>query len=424
MKTIISKSKILLPNDTVDLAKWSVVACDQFTSEAVYWQTVANTVGQACSTLNIVLPEVYLETNDVDSRIANIQKSMENYSENILTKCIDGMMYVERDTGRKQVRQGLVVAIELDDYSYDKAETLLIRPSENTVVERIPPRLAVRENACLETPHIMMLIDDASCNIIEPLKNQKETFEKCYDITLMQDGGSIKGYAITDEKTITDLQNKFSYLASQEFFDITYPKAKGDKPIAMIAGDGNHSLATAKAYWEQLKLTLTEQEIKTHPARLCLVEIVNIHSDSIEIEPIHRAVFGLSETEFFARATTFFAENKNLNNNTQHIFNIVTKNGTKQLTVDNPNGEIQTATIENFIDYLLKNDTSLKVDYLHGTQIVHKLAADGAIGILLPDFEKSDLFKGVVAGGVLPRKTFSMGNAEEKRYYMECRKIK
>ncbi len=430
MKNIVFKSKILLPEKNADFSKWAVVACDQFTSQQEYWQQTEKNVAGQNSTLNIILPEVYLEKPNVQDKIDNIHKTMENYQKNVLTNVVDGMIYVERTT-QSGVRKGLVACIDLQDYSFEKGALPLIRPSENTVVERIPPRLKVREGAMLETPHIMMLIDDNQTDFIGKLEKVKDEQTVVYSAKLMQDGGNITGYAITDEKTIAEIQQNFVQISTQNYFDNAYPLAKGDKPMVMAVGDGNHSLATAKAYWEKIKTNLTDEQLENHPARYCLVEIVNVHQQSIIIEPIHRVLFGISKAEFLDLAKQYFGENIkieqgvdiNLEKEKQHSFMITCENQEFVLTLDTKLGAIPVATCESFVEYVLKNNQQVKVDYIHGEDVVKKLSAENAVGIVLPNFEKRDLFKGVVLGGVLPRKTFSMGHAEEKRYYVECRAI-
>ncbi|MEG2769242.1 MAG: DUF1015 domain-containing protein [Oscillospiraceae bacterium] len=424
MKNIIYKSKILLPKEGTDLTKWAVIACDQHTSEGEYWQETESIVGDAQSTLNIILPEVYLEETGVEKRIENIQKTMAEYKKTVLTREVDGFVYVRRTIGENVVREGLVAAIDLEDYSFEKGKKPLIRPSEATVVSRIPPRLAVRRGASLECPHIMMLLDDDKFSIVEPIGAMGGKLPKCYSAKLMQNGGELEGFAIENEELINEISNKINAIAQRETFDEKYPFAKGDETIAMAVGDGNHSLATAKAYWEEIKKDLSPDAQKDHPARFCLVEIVNIHSKAIEVEPIHRVVFGIDEKTFNEKLVAFYGE-KNLNKKTaeSHNFKIITQNSSRDFSVNNPKWAIATATIEAFLDSLTAENIEIKVDYIHGETAVQTLANKGAIGILLPEFKKSDLFLGVVKGGVLPRKTFSMGQANEKRYYMETRQI-
>lgn len=421
---VVCPAKILLPAEGTDMKKWAVVACDQFTSQPEYWQETEKTVGDAPSTLRLILPEAYLEQEGVAQRTEKIHETMQDYRANVLTQEVDGFIYVERDTGRDEVRQGLVAAVDLEEYSFEKGAKPLIRPSENTVVERIPPRLAVRKGGCLEAPHIMMLLDDEEQSVIEPLAGCKTHMKKVYDTDLMQGGGHITGWAVTDGLLVTQLMNALKELSSQEKFDEKYPAAKGEAPIALAVGDGNHSLATAKAYWEEIKKTLTPDQMENHPARTCLVEIVNVHSKAIEVEPIHRVLFGAKLEDVMAKAKAFFTENGcKLDAQEGHTFTLCDADNSEKLVVGDAKWPIPTGTIEAFLTDYLDNTPGVKVDYIHGEDTVRQMAKRDAVGILLPDIEKGDLFRGVVLGGVLPKKTFSMGHAEEKRYYMECRAI-
>jgi len=421
---MLKPAEILLPSSETNYEKWAVLACDQFTSEPEYWQKAKQYVANEPSTLNIIFPEVFLEDNDAPQRIANIQQMMKSYEQTVLTKKINGYIYVERDTNRGELRKGIVGAVDLEDYSFEKGAKPLIRPSENTVVERIPPRLAVRRGASLELPHIMMLIDDDKKQLIEGISGKKAQLELVYDTPLMLGGGSIKGWAITDPKMIKEIEEATNNIAKQDVFNAKYPKAKGEAPIAFAVGDGIHSLATAKAYWNEVKASLAPEQQQNHPARYCLVELVNIHSEAIEIEPIHRVVFGADETHFINAAKEYFAhEGSEWGADGEHEFVIISGGKKTKYCVKNPIQPLAVGSIQAFLDdYTAKNKT-VKIDYIHGTRAVEALSAKGNIGIILPDFAKADLFKGVVLGGVLPRKTFSMGHAEEKRYYMECRKI-
>ncbi|MDO5602324.1 MAG: DUF1015 domain-containing protein [Oscillospiraceae bacterium] len=421
---VIYPAEILLPEAKTDMEKWAVVACDQFTSQPEYWQETERLVGDAPSTLRMILPEAYLEAPGVAEKTRRIHDVMQQYRSQLLLRKINGFVYIERDTGRPEKRAGLAAAIDLEDYSFEKGAKPLIRPSENTVVERIPPRLAVRKGGCLEAPHIMMLLDDASCSVIEPLAGYKNDMELLYDTPLMQGGGSIRGWAVTEKALVEKLQAALRELCSQEAFDRRYPAAAGQPPIALAVGDGNHSLATAKAYWEEIKKELPQEQRETHPARYCLVEIVNIHSPAIEVEPIHRVLFGAQLEETLAAAKQFFAENGcGMDAGEGHRFVFCADEDESVLTVNAAKWPIATGTIEAFLTHYLAGHPDVRVDYIHGEDTVRRMAAKGAVGVVLPEIEKGDLFKGVVLGGVLPKKTFSMGHAEEKRYYMECRAI-
>lgn len=292
MKPFIA-ADILLPAPQTDMGLWPALACDQFTSQPEYWQKAEALTQNAPSTLHITLPEAYLESPDVDGRIAAIHTAMADYRARVLTRGVHGFVYVERAT-QSGVRQGLVGAVDLEAYSYEKGSAPLVRPSENTIVERIPPRLAVRRGAPLETPHIMMLLDDAACGVVEPFAKKKAALEKLYDTELMLGGGHIAGWAVTDAADIAAVENAVAALGTQAAFDAKYPDAAGRPPLGRRRGDGNHSLATAKAHWEEIKAALPPAARQSHPARWCLVELVNVHSPALGIEPIHRAVFGVS----------------------------------------------------------------------------------------------------------------------------------
>ena len=288
-----SPAHILLPSEQIPVGQWGCVACDQFTSDRSYWEKAAQAAAGGSSTLDLILPEVYLEEDDVDARISAIHAAMDDYTRNVLTRAVDGFIYVERTEQSGRVRQGLVGRIDLEAYSYAEGAVPAIRPSEHTVESRIPPRMAVRRGARLETPHIMMLADDPGCTLIEPIGEKKEQLRKVYEGDLMLNGGHIAGWAVEDPALLAQIDSALNALSSQEAFDARYPQAKGGAPLTLAVGDGNHSLASAKAYWEELKPTLTPEQREHHPARWCLAEVCNVHSPAIEIEPIHRVLFNV-----------------------------------------------------------------------------------------------------------------------------------
>lgn len=429
MEHIFRSTDIYLPKENTDLKAWAAMACDQFTSQPDYWHNAEALVQDKPSTLHITLPEVYLEQDDVPQRIEKIHNEMERYLQQVLTRCVHGFIYVERTT-ESGVRPGLVGKVDLEAYSYEKGAKPPVRPSENTVVERIPPRLAVRRGAALETPHIMMLLDDEKRHLIEHFQAKKAQLVQAYDTDLMLGGGHLAGWEITGADDIAFIENNIDFLCTQGIFDAHYPQAAGDAPIAMAVGDGNHSLATAKAYWEEIKQTLTNDEKENHPARFALVELVNIHCPAIGIEPIHRAVFGTDGAEFVSAFYAWLSQHAEVcaQADAEQTFRVVTDadEDAEMLTecIKNAPHPLAVGTLEMFLADFCAQHSGVKVDYIHGEAAVRELAGKGAVGVLLPDFLKSDLFKGVVLGGVLPKKTFSMGEATEKRYYMECRKIK
>lgn len=419
--SILQPAKILLPVPE-KMKYWPVIACDQFTSQPEYWQQVESIVKEEPSTLSIVFPEVYLEEKSPEKRVENIHKKMNEYKKNILTREIEGYVYVERTLPNGKIRQGLIGKVDLEEYSYEEGATCKILPSEGTLVERIPARLEVRRNAPLECPHILMLLDDANFSIIEPIKKNKNELKKLYQQELMLDGGVVAGWAITDSKEIKRIQEKLNSLNNEKEFKEKYDT--NHTVFSCIAGDGNHSLATAKAYWEEVKQTLPKKDWENYPARYCLVEMENIQSDSIEIEPIHRVVFGAQEDDFIESLESFIAEKENKSKKkSSHKFKILCKEKKLEKQIDNTEYAIETASIDAFVEEYKIQHPQITIDYVHGEDAVNDLVKQGAIGIILPPVEKSALFKGVANGGVLPKKTFSMGHANEKRYYLECRNI-
>lgn len=425
--------QIMMPQTGADLFRWSVVACDQYTSQPDYWAETDKTVGGAPSTLRLTLPEVYLENADVEQRIAAIHETMRGYlSDGTLTALAPGMVLTERYSGGACPRRGLVLSVDLEAYDYKPGSQSLIRPTEKTVEERIPPRLKVRKGAALELPHIMLLIDDPARTVIEPLFEKRGSFEKLYDTDLMQNGGHISGWFIPQGPQTDAIESSLAALCDRDTFQKKYNLTTDLALLPFAVGDGNHSMATAKAYWEEVKKGLTEQERQTHPARFALVEVVNIHDESLIIEPIHRVMFGVDADELLDCAVRFYEAHgckasvtadytTNIN---AHTFPFHTHARLGTLVVEQPKWAIPLATLQAFLDDFLTAHAETKIDYIHGADVVEKLSAQaGNVGFLLPDIEKKDLFRGVILDGVLPRKTFSMGEAHEKRYYMEAKKI-
>lgn len=417
---------ILLPAAGVPLDPWACIAVDQFTSQPEYWQRAEHLADGKPSTLHIVLPEAYLGTPQEAERLESIRRTMEEYRKTVLTRKVHGYVYVERTQMDGTVRQGLVGAVDLDAYDYAKGSKPAIRPSESTVVERIPPRLKVRRGATLETPHVMMLADDADCTLIEPIGLMKNQLPPLYDGELMLGGGHLRGWAVEDPALIAQIDSALAALADPAAFARRWPAAKGQQPMVLAVGDGNHSLATAKAYWEELKPTLSEEQRKTHPARWCLAEVCNVHSPAIEIEPIHRVVFGVGAKELYAALDAWDQQQGSSTTMSDQRLRLADAHGESAVALANPPAPLTVGSVEAFLADFLPAHPGVTVDYIHGESTALALASDPAkpaTAILLPDFAKADLFKGVVLGGVLPRKTFSMGHAEEKRYYIECRKI-
>ena len=433
MYTPVKLPKLLMPRDGLDLSKWAVIACDQYTSQPDYWEKANAYVGDAPSTLRLTLPEIYLEQPDVAQRTAAIQQTMVNYQQDgTLTEYAPGMMLVERTTA-SGTRRGVVLAFDLEAYDYNPGSQSLIRPTEKTVVERIPPRLAVREGASLELPHIMLLIDDPSRTILEPLFTKKDSFRKAYDTDLMLDGGHVTGWFVPEGDETAALIARLDTLSDPDAFRKKYGLSDNRAVLPYAVGDGNHSMATAKANWERIKATLSESEQQDHPARFVLAEVVNIHDDSLEIEGIHRVLFHIHPREVFQAADEFFrlhggmaycGDPKTAPSTNVQVFPCLFHGEKVTLCIVDSPWALPVATLQNFLDDFLEKNPKSHIDYIHGADVVAELAQDARnMGFLLPDPAKEDLFRGVILDGVLPRKTFSMGEAQEKRYYMEARKI-
>ena len=413
------RANILLPKN-IDMTKWSVVACDQYTSEMDYWNEVEKIVGSSPSTLRITLPEIFLEDSDVNERINKINDTMKEYlDEDLFYELKDSMIYLERTQADGRVREGLMGMVDLEDYSYEKGSQTLIRATEKTVIERIPPRLKVRENALLELPHIMILIDDEKKKIIEDLKNEVTDSDVVYDFDLMENGGHIKGYKLNND-SMTKVEEGLEALYDKEYFEKKYNVK--DKGILLFAmGDGNHSLATAKANYENVKKTMTPDEYLNHPSRYALVELVNLHSEALEFEPIHRVIFDTDVNKLIEELYKYYDINEEGNG---QYFELVTKDIDKKLYISNPKSNIAVGSIQMFLDEYLK-DNKGKLDYIHGDETTKNMGMEeNNVAILFEAMPKEELFRTVILDGALPRKTFSMGHSYDKRYYLEARKIK
>ncbi len=418
MKIPFKRGNILLPKNT-DMTKWSVVACDQYTSEPEYWNSVREIVGSNPSTLNLTLPEIYLEESDVEERIKKINQNMEELvNMDFFNEYSDSMIYLERTQEDGKVREGLMGIVDLEDYSYEKGSQTLIRATEKTVIERIPPRVKVRENALLELPHIMILIDDEKKNIIESLKNKVTESDIVYDFDLMKNGGHIKGYLLNNE-TMDEVDERLKCLADKDYFENKY--GVKDKGILLFAmGDGNHSLATAKACYENLKKEIGEKVLSSK-SRYALVELVNLHSDALEFEAINRVIFNTDKDKLLNSLKEYYTINKERNG---QEFRVVTDSIDEAWYIENPKSNIAVGSIQMFLDDYLKDNVG-KIDYIHGEDVTKSLASkDNNVGFIFDAMAKEDLFKTVILDGALPRKTFSMGHANDKRYYLEARKIK
>ncbi len=418
--TVFNKADILIPKKDIDPSKWSVIACDQYTSQPDYWDRVKAFAGGSPSAYNIIFPEAYLGDNDA-ARIAGINASMEKYlSEGVFDTVADSMIYVRRTQRDGRVREGIIGAADLEEYDFAEGSSSLIRATEGTILERIPPRVKIRENAPLELPHIIMLIDDDGKTVIEPLGAETDKMEKLYDFELMEASGRLEGYRISGERA-ERLSARLGAMADREYFDKKY--GHPGKPVLLMAvGDGNHSLATAKTCWEKIKPSLTPDERKTHPARFALAELENIHSPALDFKPIHRVVFGVQPKEMLAELERFYDISRVKVCGAQKI-EYVCAAGDGALWIKNPKSSLPAGSLQIFIDKYIAARGG-RVDYIHGADVVRELAKEkDAVGFLAPEISKSDLFRTVIADGAMPRKTFSMGEAHDKRFYYEAKKI-
>lgn len=436
--------EIYLPKQWIDLKKRAVVACDQYTSQPEYWKQVQDFVGQNPSTYNIIFPEVYLEEEGKNNRIANIQKNMNKYiQEATLENQGNCFVLIERKTSHTASRKWLVLALDLEKYDYNIGSQTLIRATEWTILDRLPPRIEIRKDAPLELPHIMVLIDDPEKTVIEPLFTQKEKYPKIYDTDLMMNGGHITWYKIADEESIQDIVKNIEKLADKKMFTKKY-KLDEDKGVLLFAmGDGNHSLATAKAIWEEKKQGLNQEEKEEHPARFALIELVNIHDDWLVFEPIHRILFNVQKewlqeemNKYFQKTwweihrtsytnMTDMKNNLKASDNYNHHFCMIYTGGYDIVSIKNPKFNLEVGNLQAFLDEYLKQHVQSKIDYIHGEGVTEQLAIkEWNIGFILPIMNKKDFFPTVILDWALPRKTFSMGESEEKRYYLECRRIK
>lgn len=433
--------KILLPKSGTDMSKWAVIACDQYTSDPGYWKRLEQQTAGSLSTLNLIFPEAYLEDEDADRRIAAINSNMEAYlADGSLEEQPPGFILVDRKTAVVGSRKGLIMALDLECYDYNKGARSLIRATEGTILDRLPPRIKVREKAPIELPHIMVLIDDPQRTVIEPLF--REQLETVYDFELLENGGHLKGYRVDQTELINRVVSALEGLADPEVYREKY-QTDGDVMLYAM-GDGNHSFATAKAIWEQLKKDSGGlAAVKNHPARYALVELVNVHDPGLEFEAIHRVLFNVNCVHLKQQMQAFFAARNtpcsfelcaNLaeaqdivaENEDRHAFALVLGGKYAACAVENPEYTLTVATLQAFLDHYLEQDNpAAGIDYIHGEKSVTELGSrTGCVGFYLPAISKHDLFKTIVHDGALPRKTFSMGEADEKRFYLECRRIR
>ncbi len=429
---------VLLPKKGADMQRWAVVACDQYTSEPEYWEDADKFVGERPSTLRLIFPEAYLELENKEqksARITAINEQMEKYlQDGIFDEIRDSFILTERTFQNHGTRHGLMLAVDLERYDYGKGSQSLIRATEGTIVDRLPPRIKIRENAMLELPHIMLLIDDREKTVIEPMVQKSNTLEQVYSFPLMKQSGSIKGWKISDESDISKITDALARLADPCAFKTRYGVSDDKDVLLFAAGDGNHSLATAKACWEKLKKELSPVEQIDHPARFALVEVVNVHDSGLVFEPIHRVLFNVDKDHLMDSFCRYYNERgckarvipeDELPPVQGHAIEFVTAGGKGRLMVECPKYNLDVATLQNFLDHYLKAVPQAGIDYVHGREVTEKLGKrPGNIGFFLSTMDKNELFRTVILDGALPRKTFSMGEASEKRFYLEARRIK
>ena len=408
---------ILLPNKSVDMSKWAVVACDQYTSEPEYWEGVKKATEGSPSALNVIFPEVYLSKDNAPI-IESINKTMYEYLDTgVLQSIGEGFVLIERSTPITPKRLGLVMAVDLEDYSFVREDKANIRATEGTVVERIPPRVKIREHAPIELPHIMLLIDDRNKSVIEPLYENRDKLTQLYDFDLNMNGGHLRGWHVTDTAPV---EKALAKLLDEDVLKEKYGST--DEVMLFAVGDGNHSLATAKACWNNLKSTLSAEEQKNHPARYALVEVMNLHDEGLEFEPIFRSVFNVDTADFL---DGLYKAVKDSGLKCDYkCYTYTTKDGRKDLMLPS-NAAVAVGLVQDFIDAYIKSHAGSEVDYVHGEDSLKQVtdAAPNRVAITLPPLAKNDLFDYVLKVGAFPRKTFSMGEAFEKRYYVEARKI-
>lgn len=400
------KDKILIPNAGADLTAFACIACDQFTSEEEYWKELKKFVGDKKSALNLVLPEIYLE-DEPDKRIAKINSDIKAYLESgFFRELKEGFVLTVRETPYVKRRIGLVAAIDLEKYEYAKKSSALIRATEGTIEERIPPRLKIRKDAYMEFPHVMVLFDDEKREITESLYNERDKYEKLYDFELNMGGGRLTGYFIPQADEII---KKFARLLDADRLVAKYGK---EDNFLFAVGDGNHSLATAKTHWNNIKSALNEEDKKNHPARYALCELVNVYDEGIYFEPIFRFVRGVNVANFIEGLSK-------VKGGKIRIYD-------GKITARDNGADLPTGifNVDEYIrEYLSANGGT--VDYIHGEENLFKLVNENknSVGILFEKLDKKDLFKYVSKNGAFPRKTFSMGEGVEKRYYLEGRRI-
>lgn len=416
---IFTPANILLPKIT-EFEKWSVIACDQYSSEPKYWERAAGIAGDAPSTLRLVFPEAYLDKGGDAERIGEINAEMEKYlRDGIFEEYPDSFIYVERGQSNGRIRRGIVGQIDLEQYDFSADSRSAVRATEGTILSRIPPRQRIRRNAPLELPHILLLIDDREKTVIEPIAKEAKRLRTLYDFDLMLGGGHIRG-RLLDEELKRAVSDALRALAEPKELEKKYGTADA---FVIAAGDGNHSLATAKSCWEELKTTLSQEERRTHPARFALAELVNLHDESLEFEPIHRVLFDVDPDDVERALKEYYPQLSPADNGGQPII-ITRAKSARPVYISDPPSNLAVGTLQLFLDEYLERRGG-RIDYIHGDETAWALCEQpNTIGFVLGAMDKNDLFKTVTEDGSLPRKTFSMGEAADKRYYLEAKRIR
>lgn len=410
-------AELMLPAEGVDMSRWACVACDQYTSQPEYWQEAAWFVGDAPSCLKLVLPECYLP--ETAQRVPEIHAEMQRYlTAGTLSEQAEGFILIERTTESGK-RLGLVCAVDLEEYDFTGAKSL-VRPTEETITARLPARLTIRRGAPLEASHVMLLMDDPQRTVIEPLYTRRDALSLLYDFPLMQGGGHLRGWRVSAEDDLAAIHRALTTLKT----------ALGADPLLFAVGDGNHSLATAKAHWNEIKVGLSPDQQAAHPARFAMVEVENIHDDALQFEPIHRvlnhvdgAALMQDWAEYCQSHGMALCEGEEADN--AQTLQVILTGKERTVSIAHPDGPLPVATLQRYLDDFLARHPEVEIDYIHGDDVLRSLAsAPDTAGFLLPPLNKSAFFDAISVLGTLPRKTFSMGHAHEKRFYVECRRIR
>lgn len=421
MERIFKPADILLPDFLkTDGTKWACIACDQYTSEEEYWKKTEEIVGDAPSTLNLILPEVYL--SETEERLPKISCAMEKYLETVFISHPEGMIYLERVQSDGTIRRGIIGMVDLEAYEYSKGASSLIRATEGTVLERIPPRVHIRETASIELPHIMLLIDDDKKTVIERIAEGSDKLKDAYEFDLMQGAGHVKAKWLGKEE-IDLVCSTLEGLIVPEEIERRYGDAS-IAPLLFAVGDGNHSLASAKAHYENVKMKIGLEAALTHPSRYALTEVVNLHDEALNFEPIYRVVFNVCADELVSGFKEY-AKKLCGKADAQKIRLVVCGKNDEEITVQHPEAQLAVGTLQAFLDEYKKSHPDAEIDYIHGEDSVRGLVkGEDTVGFLFDGMEKDQLFKTVIFDGALPRKTFSMGHADDKRFYIEGRRIR